>query len=119
MVREIFKNYNIELSVEQETQFQKYYQMLIEKNKVMNLTAITEERDVVTKHFLDSVLPYEQFMENAKVVDVGSGAGFPALPLKIIRTDLKIERIDSLNKRVFFLNDVKINSVIYLTFVLK
>lgn len=106
MVREIFKNYNIELSVEQETQFQKYYQMLIEKNKVMNLTAITEERDVVTKHFLDSVLPYEQFMENAKVVDVGSGAGFPALPLKIIRTDLKIEMIDSLNKRVFFLNDV-------------
>jgi len=106
MVKEIFKNYNIELSEKQEWQFKEYYKLLVEKNKVMNLTAITEERDVVIKHFLDSVLPYEYFKSGATIVDVGSGAGFPALPLKILREDLKIEMVDSLNKRIGFLNEV-------------
>ncbi|MDE6583396.1 MAG: 16S rRNA (guanine(527)-N(7))-methyltransferase RsmG, partial [Clostridia bacterium] len=84
----------------------KYFSMLIETNKNLNLTAITEEKEVVIKHFLDSVLPYNLFTQNASVVDVGTGAGFPALPLKIVRTDLEVCMVDSLNKRVNFLQDV-------------
>ena len=106
MVKEIFKNYNIDLSNKQISQFDEYYNLLVETNKVMNLTAITEERDVAVKHFLDSVLPYKEFKDDSTVVDVGSGAGFPAIPLKILRPDLKIEMVDSLNKRVGFLNAV-------------
>lgn len=80
--------------------------MLIETNKVMNLTAITEENEVLIKHFLDSALPEKLIGSNSKVIDVGSGAGFPAIPLKIVRPDLEICMVDSLNKRVNFLNDV-------------
>ena len=77
----------------------------------MNLTAITEWNDVLFKHFLDSVLPEKEFLKNSNVVDVGAGAGFPSIPLKIIRSDLNITMIDSLLKRVNFLNETieKIN----------
>ena len=105
-LRETFEKYGIKLSKEQENQFDKYFSMLIETNKVMNLTAITEEQDVLIKHFLDSVWPEKLFPQNAAVVDVGSGAGFPAIPLKITRPDLNICMVDSLNKRINFLNDV-------------
>ncbi|MGN1201445.1 MAG: 16S rRNA (guanine(527)-N(7))-methyltransferase RsmG [Candidatus Caccovivens sp.] len=102
----IFENYGINLSNEQEAMFDKYFSMLIETNKLLNLTAITDEDDVAIKHFLDSVLPHEFFQKDVSVVDVGSGAGFPALPLKILRQDLNITMVDSLNKRVNFLNEV-------------
>ncbi len=102
----IFKNHGICLSQEQEKMFEQYFSMLIETNKVLNLTAITEEDDVVIKHFLDSVLPHQFFEKGVNVVDVGSGAGFPALPLKILRPDINITMVDSLNKRVNFLNEV-------------
>lgn len=102
----LFKKYGIELSNEQQMQFDKYFSMLVETNKVLNLTAITEEDEVAVKHFLDSVLPYKCFPKNATVVDVGSGAGFPAIPLKIVRSDLEICMVDSLNKRINFLNEV-------------
>lgn len=106
ILKDLFLRYGIALNDFQIKQFEEYFSMLIETNKVMNLTAITDENDVVVKHFLDSVLPYKFFPENAKVIDVGSGAGFPSIPLKIVRPDLQIVMIDSLNKRVNFLNDV-------------
>lgn len=105
-IKEIFKNYNIELSDFQVDKFEKYFSILIETNKYLNLTAITEEKDVILKHFLDSVLAEKNFVKNAKIIDVGSGAGFPSIPLKILREDLNICMIDSLNKRINFLNDV-------------
>lgn len=105
-LKEVFGKYGIELSDVQIKQFEEYFSMLIETNKVLNLTAITEEHDVLIKHFLDSVLAINNFPKNAKVVDVGSGAGFPSIPLKIVRPDLQICMIDSLNKRINFLNSV-------------
>lgn len=105
-LKDLFKKYNINLNDFQIEQFEKYFSMLIETNKVMNLTAITEEDDVAVKHFLDSALPEKFFPQNAAVIDIGSGAGFPALPLKIVRPDLEITMVDSLNKRIGFLNDV-------------
>ena len=103
---ETFKKYGINLSKDQEEKFDKYFSMLIETNKMLNLTAITEENEVLIKHFLDSAIPERFIPKNSKIIDIGSGAGFPALPLKIVRDDLEITMVDSLNKRVNFLNDV-------------
>lgn len=104
-LKEIFEKYGLNLSENQQNQFDLYFHNLVETNKVMNLTAITEEDEVLVKHFLDSALP-EKFIPNAsKIVDVGSGAGFPAIPLKIVRPDLEICMVDSLNKRINFLNE--------------
>ena len=85
--------------------FNNFYDFLIEKNKVMNLTAITEKEDVAVKHFLDSVFPQDYFPQNTTVLDVGAGAGFPSIPLKILRDDLNFTLLDSLQKRVNFLNE--------------
>ena len=90
-------------------QFEGYYEMLIEKNKVMNLTAITERDEVILKHFIDSVALascYELKDRDLKVIDVGTGAGFPGIPLKIAFPSLKVTLFDSLNKRVKFLQEV-------------
>ncbi len=89
-----------------EREFDSYFNELIEGNKVANLTAITEKLDVEVKHFLDSVLPIEEIKKGASVVDVGTGAGFPGLPIKIVRPDIKLSLVDSLNKRVAFLNNL-------------
>ena len=90
-------------------QFDKYYEILIEKNKVMNLTAITEREDVILKHFIDSIALagyYDFSNKNIKVIDVGTGAGFPGIPLKIAFPDIDLTLYDSLNKRINFLNEV-------------
>lgn len=105
-LKKIFEKYKIILNNEQENQFDKYFHLLVETNKVLNLTAITEENEVLLKHFLDSVLPIEKFEKNSSIIDVGTGAGFPAIPLKIVRNDLEVCMVDSLNKRINFLNDV-------------
>lgn len=89
-------------------QFHKYYEMLIEKNKVMNLTAITEWEEVVDKHFIDSISLVKAVDLTGKkyVLDLGCGAGFPGIPLKIVFPEMKIVLLDSLNKRILFLQDV-------------
>lgn len=99
---------NIDLTDLQKEQFTKYFHLLIEWNEKMNLTAITEPKEVAIKHFYDSItfLMYVDVKENAKVIDVGTGAGFPGIPLKIMRPDIKLTLLDSLNKRLTFLNEV-------------
>ena len=105
-IKEIFEKHKIVLSEEQERQFLKYYDFLVSENQKYNLTAITTKEEVFYKHFLDSVLPESEITKNAKIIDIGSGAGFPAVPLKIVRPDLKFTLVDSLNKRVNFLNEL-------------
>ena len=98
----------IELSEKKLSQFQTYYEMLIEKNKVMNLTAITEWKEVVDKHFIDSIylIKATDLKGSKKLLDLGCGAGFPGIPLKIVFPNLQITLLDSLNKRILFLQDV-------------
>ena len=98
------------LSDHQMAQFATYYKMLVETNEHVNLTAITEENEVYLKHFYDSVTPLlevpEYFKEGAELCDVGAGAGFPSLPMKILFPSLKVTIVDSLNKRITFLKDL-------------
>lgn len=98
----------ITLSDNQIHQFLKYYELLVEKNKVMNLTAITEFDEVIEKHFLDSlqIAQYIDLNKEVSIIDVGTGAGFPGLPLKIAFLEIEVVLLDSLNKRINFLNEV-------------
>ena len=98
----------IYLNEKQKEQFQKYYELLVEWNQVMNLTAITNHEEVNIKHFVDSLAIVNGVdMEKINVmVDVGTGAGFPGIPLKVIYPHLKVTLLDSLQKRVKFLDEV-------------
>lgn len=84
--------------------FETYFNTLVSYNDKVNLTAILDRYDAYTKHFLDSILSIDAIPINSTVVDVGAGAGFPGLPIKIVRPDLDVTMVDSLNKRVTFLN---------------
>ena len=102
------KEWNIDLTEKQLEQFEQYYDMLVEKNKVMNLTGITEWDEVLEKHFLDSIslIRAIDLDKELTVMDMGTGAGFPGVPLKIAFPKLKVTLADSLNKRVLFLQEV-------------
>ena len=98
----------IQLSDEQLKQFSIFYDHMIEMNQVMNLTSITEEDEVILKHFYDSmsVIKYYYFHDQINVIDVGTGAGFPGIPLAILLPNVQFTLMDSLNKRITFLNEV-------------
>ena len=99
---------NIVLNEKQLAMFETYYEMLVEKNKVMNLTAITEKNEVIDKHFIDSISLKKAMdvTKPVKVLDLGTGAGFPGIPLKIAYPNLQVTLLDSLNKRIKFLQEV-------------
>lgn len=104
-----FESLGLSISDKQLQQFDKYYELLIKWNEVMNLTAITEFDDVCKLHFVDSVSAYKFFdfsEKEFKLIDIGTGAGFPGIPLKIMFPNLHITLLDSLNKRLKFLDEV-------------
>lgn len=102
------KNLGIKISAEQAAKFQRYMELLIEWNEKLNLTAITEPGEILEKHFLDSLttLLACKFKDGCKVLDVGTGAGFPGVPIKIIRPDLQVTLLDGSNKRLNFLGEL-------------
>jgi len=105
---EAIKDYKITLSEEQISQLERYYELLCEWNEKINLTAITDPKGVAVKHFADSlsIFNYINVPQNARVIDVGTGAGFPGLVLKIARPDINLTLLDSLQKRLNFLQVV-------------
>lgn len=105
-IKEYAKEIDILLNQEQINQFYLYMQILLEWNEKINLTAITKPEEIILKHFVDSITIAKYLKSNAKIIDVGTGAGFPGIPLKIIRQDIEVTLLDSLNKRVNFLNEV-------------
>lgn len=105
-ISDIFIKHNIELTQEQKEKFYNYYKLLVSWNEKFNLTTITSMEDVIVKHFLDSVIAYKSIKQDAKIIDIGAGAGFPSLPLKILRPDLTVLMVDSVNKKVTFLQEV-------------
>ena len=110
LLKKYMDEYGIELSSDRLDMFSRFYDLLIEKNKVMNLTAITDSDEVVTKHFIDS-LSIVSVMDDIssheyRIIDVGTGGGFPGIPLKIAFPNLRITLFDSLQKRILFLQDV-------------
>ena len=106
--KEELKKLNIELTKKQEQQLEKYYELLIEENKKTNLTRITQKDEVYLKHFYDSltITKVIDLNQNLSLIDIGTGAGFPGLVLKIVFPTLNITLLDSLNKRIEFLNKV-------------
>ena len=96
----------IELKEKQIKQLYEYMNLLIEWNKNINLTAIVEPKEIILKHFVDSLTISKYITENSILIDIGTGAGFPGIPLKILRDDIDITLVDSLNKRIKFLNEV-------------
>ena len=114
-----FKNYNLELSEELYRKLDIYADFLVEYNQNVNLTALTQPHDILYKHFIDSILLalHVDIKENSRIIDVGTGAGFPSVPIKLFRPDVKITLLDSLNKRIVFLQKLCENLEIDAEFV--
>lgn len=108
LLRSGLESYNIDVDDKMLERFEKYREILVEFNKHMNLTGITEQREVYIKHFLDSVAIFKNgyIMDGLSVIDVGTGAGFPGLPFKIANPTIELTLLDSLNKRINFLKEV-------------
>lgn len=119
VLEEVIAPFGLSLSGEQADKFCKYNALLLEWNQKMNLTAITEPREVAIKHFADSLslLPYLQLENQPKVIDIGTGAGFPGIPLAIMQPNIKLTLLDSLNKRLTFLKVVTKELSIPCTFI--
>lgn len=100
------KDFNIKINDEQIKKFMNYMNLLLEWNEKINLTAITQPEEVKLKHFVDSLTVLKYINDDDKVIDIGTGAGFPGIPLKIMKGNTKITLLDSLNKRINFLNIV-------------
>ena len=106
-LRTILNKWNIEISDYQIKQFSIYYDLLVQWNSFMNLTSITDKEEVILKHFVDSIALCKYLpLSNDTLIDIGTGAGFPGIPLKIMCPNLKVTLVDSLNKRINFLNTV-------------
>ena len=105
-LKDSMKKINIEITEKQVDDFYNYMNLLLEWNEKINLTAITEENDIILKHFVDCGTILKYIKDNSSIIDIGTGAGFPGIPLKILNNSLKITLMDSLNKRIIFLNDV-------------
>lgn len=104
-IRNIFSSYSIDISDDQIEKFKIYYEFLVEYNKNVNLTAITNFDEVIVKHFIDSIMVLKYVdIGKSSLVDIGSGAGFPGIPLKIMRDDIDLSIVDSLEKRLVFIN---------------
>ena len=107
-LRELCKDIDVQLDDIALERFEKYMNLVIEWNEKINLTAITDRQEFIVKHFYDSILLLlcADIKKGAKVIDVGTGAGFPGIPLKIVRPDIQLTLLDSLNKRIVFISDV-------------
>ena len=105
-IKDMFLSSNIELSDEQISDFETYYNLIVEWNEKFNLTAILDLNEVVEKHFIDSLACLNNLSEDQKIVDIGAGAGFPSIPLAIMNRNLNFILIDSVNKKITFLKEV-------------
>ena len=106
--KEEFEKYSLELTAKLYEKLDIYAEFLCEYNEKVNLTAITDSEGILIKHFIDSIIPAVKINipENAKLIDVGTGAGFPSVPLKLYRPDIRVTLLDGLNKRIVFLNQL-------------
>lgn len=104
--KKLAKDINVEVNDDEINKFSFYMDLLLEWNEKINLTAITEKNEIILKHFIDSLTIYKYIKENDKIADVGTGAGFPGIPLAIMKNKNEVILVDSLNKRINFLNEV-------------
>lgn len=105
-IERYLKKININIQKEQKEKLNQFMKLLIEKNKELNLTAITQEKDIILKHFIDSIIILKYINLSDRIVDIGTGAGFPGIPLKIVMKENEFTLVDSLNKRINFINEV-------------